>query len=203
MLNRALACAAIVISIGSSVVTWMNRPPKIAYAETSVLLSQFSEAIQAKKQFEEAQKEWDKNLKQINDSLISAMNRMKAGYDKASAKEREDMQGVLSQRNSDLQRYTNAVKKMSEEKEKALMEPVIGKVNAFLDTWGKQHGYDLILGALTGGNILQANSNLNVTARIVHDINLYYGETPASPGVSSGKLKAGAKPDSSVVPKGI
>lgn len=175
-----LGVLSLAVSLTIAGLWFWNRPAKIAYAETSVILNQFGEAIKARKQFEESQKEWDKNLKDLNDSLMTAMERMKERYDKASSSDKDSLRIHLQRRNEDLQRYTNAVKKMSQEKEKELMDPVISKVNSFLDAWGKAHGYDLILGTMSGGNILQANSDLNVTSKVMKDINEHYKNLPAA-----------------------
>lgn len=175
-----IGITALAVSVLALSVSWMSRGPKIGYAETSVLISEFSASAKARAEFEAAQKEWDKNLNLLNDSLMAAMENMKANYDKAPAAERQRLRGHLEKRNDDLQRYTNAVKRMSEEKERELMEPVIRKVNAFLDLWGRKNGYDMVLGTLTGGNILQADPDLNVTARVLKDLNAHYRDLPAA-----------------------
>jgi len=173
-----------------------TQEKKIGYAETSVVLSEFTEAIKARKQFEESQKEWERNLKTLNDSMGAAMDRMKKGYDAAGKEERQRMQATLQQRNEDLQRYSNAVKKMSNDREKELMDPVIKKVNGFLELWGRQHGYDLIFGTMTGGNILQADPKLNLTVSILKDLNEQYKDLPvkgADPLSGTDSASAGKK----------
>lgn len=179
MKNTVLSALALALAAGSLAWNLTHKAPKIGYAETSVLLAEFSEAIQARKQFEQAQKEWDANLKTLNDSLVADMDRLKAGFDKASAKEKDSMRTAFQKRNEDLQRYSAAVKKMAEEKDKELMDPVVKKVNSFLDLWGKQHGYDMIFGTMQGGNVLQANGTFNVTAAVLKDMNEHYKDSPA------------------------
>jgi outer membrane protein len=169
-----------------------HRPPKIAYAETATLMTEFSEAIKARKQFGEKSKEWDGNIKALNDSLNTAMEKLKTEYEKASPARKEELRTILQKRNEDLQRYTNAVKKMSDEKEKELMGPVIQEMNAFMKTWGNQHGYSLILGTTNGGNILQADAGLDVTAGLLRDMNDHFKDLPLA---ESAKATA-AKPAS-------
>lgn len=174
-----LLVAALLISVVALVVSWTGRGPNIAYAETATLFSEFTESIQARKEFETAQKEWDKNLTILNDSLSAAMEHMKARYDQASPQERIKLRRLLERRDNDLQRYTQAVKQMATEKETTLMEPVVKKINSFMAIWGKEHGYDLILGTQAGGNILQAHASLNVTAALLRDLNEHYRDLPA------------------------
>jgi outer membrane protein len=157
-----------------------NRPPKMAYAETATLMTEFSEAIKAKKQFEAQSQEWDKNIKTLNDSLNAAMERLKSEYEKSSNVQKNELRALLQKRNEDLQRYTTAVKKMSEEKERELMGPVIQEMNAYMKTWGKQHGYAFILGATSGGNILQADPRLDVTTILLSDLNEHFRDLPTA-----------------------
>ncbi|MCD6023790.1 MAG: hypothetical protein K0Q91_706 [Fibrobacteria bacterium] len=170
-LSLAVALAALTLS-------WTHRGPRIAYAETSALVTEFEGSLKARKEFEALQQEWDKNLDLLNDSLLAAASRMKAGYDKAPAAERARMRADLEARNQEMQRYANAVRKMSQEKQEALMEPVLKKVNSYLDLWGREHGYDLVLGTTNGGNILQADTRLNVTRRVLDEMNAHYRDLP-------------------------
>jgi outer membrane protein len=173
-----------------------NRPPKIAYAETATLMTEFSEAIKARKQFEDQSREWNGNIKTLNDSLNAAMDKLKMEYEKASPARKEELRTLLQKRNEDLQRYTNAVKKMSDEKEKELMGPVIQKMNAYMKTWGKQHGYSLILGTTNGGNILQADARLDVTAALLQELNEHYKDLPLADTAKAANAKSGAVPKS-------
>jgi Skp family chaperone for outer membrane proteins len=123
---------------------------------------------------------------------MAAMERMKDQYDKATQNGKDTLRNLLQKRNDDLQRYTNAVKKMSVDKEKELMDPVIRKLNSHLDAWGRRNGYDLVLGTMTGGNILQANAELNVTSQVLKDLNETYKDLPsAGPVAKAGRVEAG------------
>lgn len=179
MKNQFVALIALVIALVSVSLQFTRTVPKIGYAETTVLMSEFSEAIKARKEFEKSQKEWDSNLKALNDSLMSGMEKMKAQYDKASPHVKDSLRSLLQKRNDDLQRYTNAVKKLAIDKEKELMDPVVRKINSYMDLWGKEHGYTLILGTMSGGNILQADGNYNLTSKILKDLNETYKDAPA------------------------
>jgi len=171
-----------------------NRPPKIAYAETATLMTEFSEAIKARKQFEDQSKEWDGNIKTLNDSLNAAMNKLKVEYEKASPAKKDELRTLLQKRNEDLQRYSNAVKKMSDDKEKELMGPVVKEMNAYMKIWGKQHGYSLIFGTTSGGNILQADAGLDVTSNLLQDLNSHYKDLPVAESAKAAASNSGSGP---------
>lgn len=192
MKNLGISILALATGLAALILHFTGKDLKVGYAETSVLMSEFSEALKARSEFEAAQKEWDANLKALNDSLMATIDRMKVEYDKAPAAGKEVLRNLLQKRNDDLQRYTNAVKKMSMDKEKELMDPVVRKLNSHLDAWGKRNGYDMILGTMTGGNILQANAEYNVTSWILKDLNETYKDLPAAESAA----KTGGRTDS-------
>lgn len=155
----------------------MSRPgPKIGYVDTTKLVTGFIETQRAQKAFAMFQKEWEENLKRLTDSATVAKMRMKLTYDTASIARKNALQDTAFERNQELQNYFNDVKKISTDKEKELMDPVVAKIDSFTEVWGKQHGYTLILGTTPQGNILQADSSLNVTNRLLLDLNAHFSE---------------------------
>lgn len=168
----------LVAGIASIVLHYVDGKPKIAYAETSIILTQFTEAAKAREKFGEYSKEWERQKKVINDSLTAAMNRIKSGYESAGKDEKAKLRADLEKWNSDLVRYSQAVSKMSEEKDKELMEPVIGKVNTYLKEWGEEKNYTFIFGTLQGGNLLQADEAHNITTKFLADLNDHYRSAP-------------------------
>lgn len=180
MKQNLISILALAVAVGTAGLGIFMRPAKIGYAETSVLLSEFSEAVKARQEFERAQEEWDKNIKNINDSLLAAMERLKTSYEKAKPREKEALSRDLNRWNADLNRYTQATRKMAEEKERALMAPVLDKMNRYMKSWGEKRGYDLIFGTTSGGNILQADAAYNVTSLLLKDLNVHYSNLPPS-----------------------
>jgi outer membrane protein len=178
MKNTVLTALSIALAAAAFGWSLTHKPPKLAYAETSVLLAEFTEAIQARKEFDAAQNVWNDSLKTLNDSLTAAIERAKASFETAKPVQKDSIQKVLNARNADLQAYAAAVKQQAAAKDGELMDPVVKKVNSFLDLWGKQHGYDLIFGTMSGGNVLQANPAFNVTAAVLKDLNAQYKSVP-------------------------
>jgi outer membrane protein len=192
MKNGIVAWLALVIGLCALIWHFVARPLKIGYAETGILMSEFSEAVKAKAQFQEQQKEWDKNLKILNDSLLASMNRMKIQYDGASKAGKDSIRKNFETRNDDYQKYVEAVRKMSQDKERELMDPVIKKINSFLELWGREKGYSLILGTMQGGNILQGDPRYNLTMDILKDLNAHYRDLPVATPGRSGATSEGA-----------
>ena len=61
-----------------------------------------------------------------------------------------------------------------------------------------EHGYQLIFGTMSGGNLLRADKGLNLTSRILEDLNRQYRDLPVqegspAPGDTSGSPGGSAK----------
>jgi len=150
-----------------------QSPSKIGYVETSKLMAGFSVAQNAREEFVTKQKEWDHHYKLLQESLAEANELMKAQYDSVSKAGKAALRDTIRKRNLAVQQYSEQVKSLAVEEEKQLMTPVIVDVQDFMTMWGKQHGYSLILGTIPG-NILHADSSLNLTAQVLADLNARY-----------------------------
>jgi outer membrane protein len=150
----------------------MHPAPKIGYAETSKLVMGFPKAQKATEVLEVSQKEWQIKIDRLKDSLSIENARTEMEYDTASELEKKVLQNIVRRRNEDFQNYLKAAKEDYADKEKEMMDPVVVEIDSFLNVWGKRHGYSLILGSTPQGNILEANSSLNVTNKVLRDFEM-------------------------------
>ncbi|HEX2957708.1 MAG TPA: OmpH family outer membrane protein [Chitinispirillaceae bacterium] len=68
-------------------------------------------------------------------------------------------------------------KKVAREQE--LMQPVIDKINKFMELWGAKHGYRFVFGTMAGGNIVMADRKYDVTTKVIQDLNEHYKKAMA------------------------
>lgn len=150
-----------------------NRTSKIGYVETNVLLSQFIEAQNAQKEFIKFQEGFDKQLRTYQDSIKQLVQFMRKN--EVQAYQLNDSLQKLQDR---YEKFQNMVYKNSKKKEEDLMQPVLSKANVFINEWGQKKGYSMIFGTLQGGNILYADTSLNLTQQILADLNKNYQRLP-------------------------
>lgn len=147
---------------------------RIAFVESGKLIENFSETIKARQSMEEEFGKWDGELGQLEDSLKSTVERLKEEKPAPGSSRAEELKSELSKRNTDLIRYREAVGQRKISLENESMEPVIRKINEFVELWARKHNYDIILGTVGGGNIVHANPDLDVTMEILDDLNEHY-----------------------------
>jgi Skp family chaperone for outer membrane proteins len=159
------------------------QQPRIGVVDNAALITNFSEAINARKQFESEKAQWDANSKVMEDSIKATIDEMTKTYPGATKAKRKEMEERLQHWNSEYSRYTKTVKSLAAQKEQDLLAPVVQKVNSFIKNWGAQHRYDIIYGTAGGGVILTVNPKMEITARVLADLNALYGppKTESSP----------------------
>lgn len=163
----------------------MRPVPKIGYVDTATLMSQFTEAVAAQKELNKSKDEWGRNAKVIQDSLQAAMNAIKSEYETASPARKQALRSGMERWNQDLSRYSHTVKELAANRDQELMTPVIQKFNIFVQQWGKDHGYSMIFGTTSNGNLLQAESASDLTSLLLSELNERYRDLPSQPQASS------------------
>jgi len=85
---------------------------------------------------------------------------------------------LLHSKQKELVNYQRAIQESAQQEDAKSTQQVVAQVNAFLERYGKQHGYDLILVATPSGSIAYAKSSLDLTEEVVADLNKEYIKTP-------------------------
>lgn len=135
--------------------------PSIAYVRSEILVNEFAGMKEAREAYQKKQQQWQANL----DTLQAEYQR----------KEKADVAMVELQATAqDLQRYVAAVEQLSQEEDQKMTQSVLEQINVFVEQYGKDHGYDLILGTTTSGSILYGNQGIDITEELLEALNKYY-----------------------------
>lgn len=180
-----LSVIALVVCVAATVFTvfQVKTAPKIGVVDNTALLSNYADAIAARQQLDVEKKRWQDNIHSLEDSAKAAFEVMRGSYDKSPLVKRQEMEKRLQRWNEELARYTRAVDDMTKQKENELLKPVIDRLNSYVKMWAGKHGFDIVIGTGNGGVILSAVEQVNLTGRILDDLNKLYGkpQQPAAP----------------------
>lgn len=151
------------------------RTPRIGVIDVATVFANFSESVNAGKEFEMQKAKLQKVGQSIEDSLKVAMDKMNKEYPNASQSKRKELEKKIGYWNKEFSQFVKSSKLIKAKKEQELMAPVMQKVESFIQTWGPENGYDVILGTGTGGVIFHAGHKQNVTAEVIDELNKLYG----------------------------
>ena len=133
--------------------TFTNR--KIVYVETTLLLEQYEGMKAARLQIEVKQRELSAGVDSLANLFQDDLKTFERERSKMSAKERELKEELLRVRQQQVNNYHQAMQKKAAEEEQRLTQTQINRINDFLKSYGKEHGYEYILGATGTGNVKQ------------------------------------------------
>jgi outer membrane protein len=144
------------------------------YVETHILLEQYEGMKKAQLKIEAKNQEYRAGV----DSLINLFQEDLKSYEKdrkkMSTKERELKEELLHVRQKQVASYQQAMKKKAMEEEQTIKQTHINRINDFLKNYGKEKGYQYILGANGSGNVVYAKDELNITQEVLDGLNLQY-----------------------------
>lgn len=181
MKNYLAVIAIVLCFVLLGVVTYtfirVENIPKVVVVDNAVLLSHFNDAIVARRQLDDEKKKWEQNVKVMEDSVKAAFEVLKSSYNSAPQQKKVEMEKHLQKWNEEFNRYTRTVEDMSKQKETELMKPVLDRLNSYIKIWAKKNKVHAVIGTGNGGVILSANDQINVTDKILEELNKYYGNT--------------------------
>lgn len=167
----------LVIALGlSAYLTFehFNAKKQVVYIDVNELMSEYKGMKAAQKEYEASSKEWQSNV----DTLIAQFTDELKLYEKERAamskKERELKEEILRTKQQQVSNYQEAIQRKSADEETKLNQKVYNEVNQFVKSFGKQHAYEMILGANGSGNILYAEEYTDITPLVIEGLNKEY-----------------------------
>ena len=137
--------------------------PKIGYLNSALLVEKYSGAQKAKAELDKKTSEWKKNIQTLEEELNNLNKEMLANGSKWTKQQMVDKQKIMKSKQEDYNRYLRAITDKAKQTENELLTPVYNEINSKIENYGKDKGYDLILGTLSGGNILYGNKAVDLT----------------------------------------
>ena len=109
------------------------------------------------------------------DSLMSTWQEELKTYEKErksmTKKELALKEELLSTKQQQISNYQQAIRKQLQEEDQKVTQTVINDINDFVKEYGKDKGYQIILGATGAGTIMYADEGTDLTPEILEKLN--------------------------------
>lgn len=175
-MNKGISTLVIVLvlAVGYLFYSTHFKNEKIVYIDVNVLMADYEGMKDAKKDFEKKSKVWEANV----DSLIANFQNELKVYEKERSKmtkkENELKQELLRNKQQQVGNYQKAIQKQSADEDTKLSQEVVNEVNAYIEEYGKNHHYKMIIGANSSGNMLYAQEGVDITQDVLKGLNADY-----------------------------
>lgn len=154
------------------------RIPEVKYVRSADLIYGYDGMKEAHLLQQKTSEEMKSRVDTLQVDFQRAVNQYNNDYSKLSKEERKEREKLLSLQQENLRNYSQKVEGNIKEQDQKLTEGVLNQVNAFVEEYAKQKGYDLILGTTSSGNILYARESMDITEEVIKALNENYKKHP-------------------------
>ncbi|MBS7566481.1 OmpH family outer membrane protein [Mucilaginibacter sp. Bleaf8] len=160
---------SVTVAVGCSLLVHFFFNKKIAYIDSNKILNGYKEMQIAKKEFERETELYKERLDTLAGRVkVDFLNMEKARNNKVILQQYTDSLNLHKKQYKD---YQMAISGSLREKEAALTQAALTKLNQFLKEYGKREGYDMILIANNSGTIAYAKDEFDITEIVLKEIN--------------------------------
>ena len=161
----------ILLLLVASVTFLIANQKKIAFIDNQAVLSNSNEMMQIKNAMQQELSKIQANIDSLQNGINTARKKFIDDSNKLSSNEKSELKKEIAAKEKQYNEFVLATRKKVPEIERQMMEPVIQEVTKKLRQYGQEHGYDIIFGATTSGNIVYSKKGKNITADVIEYIN--------------------------------
>ncbi len=148
--------------------------PKIAYVRSNDLIYAYEGTKEAQTKYTQQKERLQANADTLKLGFQKAIASYNENYSKMNITERAEQEQRLSSQESQLQQYIQAIEEKSATQDDEMMQSVLNQINSFAKDYGEEHGYDVILGTTSSGNVLYGKKDLDITEELLKALNQQY-----------------------------
>jgi outer membrane protein len=142
---------------------------KTAYIDSNKVISGYKEIATAKKEFQKKVELYKERMDTLTGHVkLDMLNMEKFRNDKVQFQHYRDSSQF---HNKQVYNYQKAMQQSLQEEEAKLSKVALEKLNVFLKTYGKEHGYDMIFIANNSGTIAYAKDGYDISDDVLKEIN--------------------------------
>jgi outer membrane protein len=153
-----------------------SKNGKIAYVEIDSIFKHYDLANDERATLETKQKQLDADLSSKSKSFQSEVNDFQNKVQKGliTQSNAQDLQRQLSAKEQDLYQLRDQYRGQAAEDAQVTQRKILQSVMSFLKTYNQEKGFQYILANSFPGNILYADSTLNITNEVIKGLNASY-----------------------------
>lgn len=151
--NKIISTWVAVISL---LATASCKENSLGYVKSEKIIDEYAGSISRRNEFVNKSKIWQANL----DSLAAELNALPVN--KRSLKEQQ------------FNVYKNSIQQKAMNEKDLINNIILNEINMFINKYGKENGYGIILGATENGNIVYASDEKDITNEILSGLNDQY-----------------------------
>lgn len=177
MTQRLHTILLLILTLVVAYTLYNTNSQRLVYVDSARLLAKYQRMVDARKAYQKKATAWQTNVDTLAADVQTAIRQYEHSLTASSFKDQNLAKELIRTKQKRLKDYQQSTQQTAQQEEAQATQEVIKQVNAFLDQYGKDHGYDLILVANQTGNIAYARSGLDITEQVTTQLNKQYIKT--------------------------
>lgn len=170
---KIFQAAAILVCLGWC--AWLHsRSPKIAYVRSGVIVDKYAGMVEARKAYQTRLDEWQAQLDTLEQQWQHALIRYEKEHNALAASARFNQQKELETRQFAFEKHRASLSEKARLEEEKLLKGTLDQINDYVEKYGREHGFTVVLGTTQSGNLLYAADAVDITDEIVQGLNRAY-----------------------------
>lgn len=170
----ALGIGSVALVLVAVMFFWGNQQKRIAVVRSNAIIHGYTAMKDAQERYDNKQKAWHTSVATLENELQTEVESFRAVYASLSKEEMQKREQTLEQKRSHYVQYTQALQEKAAKEEQDMMQSVFNQINSFVEEYGRQHGYDIILGTTSAGNVLYGTPSVDITDDVLKALNNSY-----------------------------
>ena len=150
------------------------KTPRIAYVYNNRILTEYKGVKEGRGVYQKKVSEWQSNLDTLSKAYTSEASAFEYSKGKLSSQERSRVEQILLRKKQELVSYKSAIEEKASAEEREMIEGLLSQINSFVAEYGEQSGYDYVFGVTENGNLMYAVKGNDVTDKVIEALNKKY-----------------------------
>ncbi|MCC6330842.1 MAG: OmpH family outer membrane protein [Ignavibacteria bacterium] len=163
-----IMCFVIVLGLAFG---WFTQGPRIGYVRTGEVIMESASFKTTRAEYEQQLKVWQMNLDTLQQEYVRNLSEFNNTSLRLDKETRSNHESKLAEQRETIERYSEAISARAQQEEQRLSDSLLKTINASVEQFGLEHGYDLILGTTAEGSILYGSDVADVTKQVIAFIN--------------------------------
>lgn len=150
------------------------KATKVAYVRTDVLINEYDGTREVLADFNQKKLQWQSNIDTLKFNFETAVASYNSEFEALTNGQRQERESELARLENQLDSYTRAISEKVKDEDSRLMEGLINQLNSFIESYGEENNYEIIMGTAMSGTILYGKEDLDITDELILVINKKY-----------------------------
>ncbi|WP_142784498.1 OmpH family outer membrane protein [Changchengzhania lutea] len=152
-----------------------QQPQKIGFVDNGSVINDFQQKKDVEAQYQIKNEAFRKRADSVGQAFQAEVQQTQATAQKSSQKRAQELMGGLQQKQQQLQQTMQVEQQEIQQAFQVEIDSVISQVKTFVKTYGKENGYNFILGTSdAAATVMYGDETHDLTAVITEALNAKY-----------------------------